>query len=112
MKELETITNGLDTLMYQPNSYGEFYCFTIYDTLKSDPDLYLNNLALAILPEYFQLVNEYHFELSLYNGNEKEIKKLTIRDVISLLEIFGFKYKNNKDAGEEQCMLYKLKLLK
>lgn len=110
--EKETITNGLDTLMYQPSNYDGSYCFTMHDTLKSEPDYYLSSLALAILPECFNLADEYNFELDSYNGDEKEIEKMTIRDVINILESLGFKYKNDKEAGDEQCMLYKLKLLK
>ncbi len=109
--DIANINNGLDTLMHQPNNFGEYMCFTFHDSLKSEPDLYLSNLTLGILPSYFDLVDEYNFEPNSYKQkNAEEIKNLTINDVIKILQNLGFKYKNDKNAGECQCMLHKLNI--
>lgn len=109
--DIKNITNGLDTPMSQPNSFGEYMCFTFHDSLKSEPDFYLSSLTLGILPSYFDLVDEYNFEPNSYHQkNPEEIKNLTIRDVIKILQDLGFKYKNDKNAGEYQCMLHKLNI--
>lgn len=109
--DIKNITNGLDTLMYQPNRFGEYMCFTFHDSLKSEPDFYLSSLTLGILPSYFDLVDEYNFEPNSYKQkNPEEINNLTIRDVIKILQDLGFKYKNDKNAGECQCMLHKLNI--
>lgn len=107
------ITNGLQTPMLRKRGdYGtESFCFTFNDSLDSDPDLYLSDILKKIIPSYFDKVDEYNFEINVYDKKTpKNIKEMTIENVINILEDLGFKYKNNSEYGDEQCMLFKLGL--
>ncbi len=96
------------------DGFNECFCICFYDSLNSEPDLYLTDIVKELVPEYFDKVDEYFYELDWFNKkNENEILNLTIKDVIEILEKHGFKYKNNKDFDEEEwCMLKKLNLKK
>lgn len=106
------ITNGLQTPMVRKGDYGtESFCFTFNDSLDSDPDLYLSDILKKIIPSYFDKVDEYNFEIDIYDKKTpKNVKEITIEDVINIMEDLGFKYKNNSEYGDEQCMLFKLGL--
>ncbi len=112
---IEFINNGLNTKMIRTSDgFNECFCICFYDSLNSEPDLYLTDIVKELVPEYFDKVDEYFYELDWFNKkNENEILNLTIKDVIEILEKHGFKYKNNKDFDEEEwCMLKKLNLKK
>lgn len=103
------VTNGLDTPMLGNNGFrgsSTSFCLMFYDSLGSEPDLYVSDILKEILPEYMDKVDEYHFELD----TSEFTKKLTINDMISLLDHLGFKYKNNPEMDGEECMLVKLNL--
>lgn len=114
--ETAYVTNGLKTPMIGNNSTarGEScFCILFYDSLDSDPDLYVSDILRGILPEYFDKMDEYHFELTTFDLSDETIEKLkalTIEEMIAFLEGLGFKYKNNPDMGDEECMLSKLGL--
>lgn len=100
----EFIVNGLDT----PMIFGkESLCVLFYDSLDSEPDLLVSHILEEILPEYFNKVDEYHFEISF----NEITKDMTIREMIALLEHYGFTYKNNTEYLDPNgCMLKKLNL--
>lgn len=115
--ETSYVTNGLNTPMIGNNSMvGDESCFCIlfYDSLDSEPDLYVSDILRGILPEYFDKVDEHHFELTTFDLDDEtvaKLKNLTIQEMITFLEGLGFRYKNNPDMGDEECMLSKLKLM-
>jgi hypothetical protein len=102
------IVNGLDTPMIRKGEFRkESLCVIFYDSVDSEPDLLVSHILEEILPEYFHKVDEYHFEVSLNEITEE----LTIKDMIALLENYGFTYKNNTEYLDTNgCMLKKLNL--
>jgi hypothetical protein len=98
------IVNGLDT----PMIFGkETLCVIFYDSVDSEPDLLVSHILEGILPEYFHKVDEYHFEIKL----NEITKNLTIRDMIALLEHYGFTYKSSTEYLDTNgCILKKLNL--
>lgn len=105
--DISTLSQGVDTLML--NSQEESYCLFFYDKFKSDLDCGITDILKGILPDYFDKVDEYHFEINTFEQDNKEIlRKLTIKDVISMMEDLGFKYKSENEYSEEGCMLKKL----
>jgi uncharacterized protein YqfB (UPF0267 family) len=107
--EAKYVVNGLDTPMIGNNGFrgsSTSFCIWFYDSLDSEPDLYVSDILNEVLPSYFDKVDEYHFEID----ETSFTKTLTIKDMIELLEHFGFRYKNHPEAGEEGCMLKKLNL--
>lgn len=98
------IVNGLDT----PMIFGkETLCVIFYDSVDSEPDLLVSHILEGILPEYFHKVDEYHFEIKL----NEITRNLTIRDMIALLEYYGFTYKSSTEYLDTNgCMLKKLNL--
>jgi len=106
--ETRYIKDGLNTPMIGDNEYTSNASFNLwfYDSLNSEPDFYVSDILRGILPEYMDKVDEYHFELD----RTPFTKNLTIGDVIVLLEHMGFRYKNDPEWGDCQCMLAKLNL--
>ena len=107
--EIQYVVNGLDTPMIGNNGFhgsSTSFCIWFYDSLDSEPDLYVSDILNEVLPSYFDKVDEYHFEID----ETSFTKTMTIKYMIELLEHLGFKYKNHPEAGEEGCMLAKLNL--
>lgn len=106
--ETRSITNGLDTPMLIDGKYGkESLCIIFYDSLDSEPDLYISDILREILPDYFDKVDEYHFEID----TNEYTKKLSINGMIELLQHYGFTYKNSTEYMDvEGCILAKLNL--
>ena len=107
--EAKFIVNGLDTPMIGNNGFRgseSTFCIWFYDSLDSEPDLYVSDILQEMLPDYFDKIDEYHFEIRTNDYT----KKLSIKDMIDLLEHLGYKYKDKPEALEESCMLSKLKL--
>jgi signal recognition particle subunit SEC65 len=52
-------------------------------------------------------MDEYHYQLKETSAT----KKISIQDMIKILEDLGFKYKNESDWEDNECMLAKLKLI-
>jgi len=102
------IVNGLDTPIIRKGEFGkESLCVIFYDSVDSEPDLLVSHILEEILPEYFHKVDEYHFEVSLNDIT----KELTIKDMIELLENYGFTYKSSTEYLDTNgCMLKKLNL--
>jgi hypothetical protein len=99
------ITNGLDTPMLIDGK--DSLCIVFYDSLDSEPDLYVSDILKEILPEYFDKVDEYHFEVD----SNDFTKKLSITDMLELLQHYGFTYKNSTEYLDTNgCMLKKLNL--
>lgn len=98
--EIDTVDQGINTLMIKEH---HSYCINFYDNTESDPDLYLTDILRAILPEFFDKVDEYHFEIEAYSKNNS-INSMTIKNTINLLEDLGFSY-NPKSRYDEECML-------
>ena len=105
--ELNYVTNGLDTLMIT-NASGELesFCFVFMDCFNTDLDLYVSDILMDMVPTYLDKMDEYHYQLI----ENSTTRKITIRDMIKILEDLGFTYKNNADWEDNQCMLAKLKL--
>lgn len=107
--EAKFIVNGLDTPMIGNNGFKgskSSFCIWFYDSLDSEPDLYVSDILQEMLPDYFDKIDEYHFEIRTNDYT----KKLSIKDMIDVLEHLGYKYKDKPEALEESCMLSKLKL--
>lgn len=106
--ETRYVKDGLNTLMIGDNEYTSNASFNLwfYDSLNSEPDLYVSDILRGILPDYIDKVDEYHFELN----TTPFTKTLTIGDIIVLLEHLGFRYKNDPEWEDQQCMLVKLNL--
>lgn len=106
--DVDAITHGLDTPMIRKGEFGkESLCVIFYDNVDSEPDLLVSHILEGILPEYFHKIDEYHFEISL----NEITKDITIRDMIALLEHYGFTYKNSTEYMDTNgCMLKKLNL--
>lgn len=99
------ITNGLDTPML--NKKHESLCIIFYDSLDSEPDYYISDILQEILPDYFDKIDEYHFVI----GSNDFTKKLSINDMIELLQHYGFTYKNTTEyLDSDGCILAKLNL--
>jgi hypothetical protein len=99
------ITKGLDTPILIDGK--DSLCIVFYDSLDSEPDLYVSDILKEILPEYFDKVDEYHFEVD----SNDFTKKLSITDMIELLQHYGFTYKNSTEYLDTNgCMLKKLNL--
>jgi len=98
--DINSVVQDINTLMI--NDHHSF-CINFYDKTESEPDLYLTDILRAILPEYFEKVDEYHFEIDAYTEN-KNINSMTIKDTIDLLEDLGFSYQP-KSIYDEVCML-------
>lgn len=98
--EIDTVDQGINTLMIKDH---HSYCINFYDNTESEPDLYLTDILRAILPDFFDKVDEYHFEIDAYSKNNT-INSMTIKDTITLLEDLGFVYKP-KSRYDEVCML-------
>jgi hypothetical protein len=99
------ITKGLDTPMLIDGR--DSLCIVFYDSLDSEPDLYVSDILKEILPEYFDKVDEYHFEVD----SNDFTKKLSITDMIELLQHYGFTYKNSTEYLDTNgCMLKKLNI--
>lgn len=104
--DVSTLSQGIDTLFLNGE---ESYCLFFYDKFKSDLDCGITDILQGILPDYFDKVDEYHFEINAFEqDNEEVLRKLTIKDVITLLQNLGFKYKSENEYNEEGCMLKKL----
>lgn len=105
--ELNYVTNGLDTMMIT-NASGELesFCFIFMDCFNSDPDLYVSDILMDMIPTYLDKMDEYHYQLKETSAT----KKISIRDMIKILEDLGFHYKNEVDWEDNECMLAKLKL--
>lgn len=104
--DVATLSQGIDTLMLNGE---ESYCLFFYDKFKSDLDCGITDILRGILPDYFDKVDEYHFEINAFKQeNEDLLRKLTIKDVIKMMEDLGFKYKSENEYSEEGCMLKKL----
>lgn len=105
--ELNYVTNGLDTLMIT-NASGELesFCFVFIDCFNTDLDLYVSDILMDMVPTYLDKMDEYHYQLRETSAT----KKISIRDMIKILEDLGFKYKNNAEWEDNQCMLAKLKI--
>ena len=105
--ELDYVTNGLDTLMISKAS-GEFesFCFIFIDCFNTDLGLYVSDILTDMLPDYLDKMDEDNYQLR----ESSKTRKITIREMIEILEDLGFKYKNKADWEDNQCMLAKLKL--
>lgn len=105
--ELNYVTNGLDTLMIT-NASGELesFCFVFIDCFNTDLDLYVSDILMDMVPTYLDKMDEYHYQLKETTAT----RKISIRDMIKILEDLGFKYKNKADWEDNECMLAKLKL--
>lgn len=107
--DMDTVTNGLDTPMLRDDKYGPLsYGIFFHNSLKSDPELYLDEIVTVIIPKFFEKVDENIFEINPKKAN----KDITINDVIKLFDSLGFSYKSCPEFyGEEHdCMLKQLKL--
>lgn len=99
--DMDSVTNGLDTPMLRDDKYGPLsYGIFFHNSLKSDPELYLDEIVTVIIPKFF--------EMRLNNQN----KDMTINDVIKLFDSLGFSYKNCPEfyGDEDDCMLKHLNL--
>lgn len=105
--ELDYVTNGLDTLMIS-NASGdlESFCFIFIDCFNTDLGLYVSDIVTDMLPDYLDKMDEDNYQLI----ENSQTRKITIREMIKILEDLGFKYKNNAEWEDNQCMLAKLKL--
>lgn len=107
--EIESITNGLDTPMFREGKYGTLtYGVFFHDSLKTDPELYFDEIVRVILPNYLNKVDENIFEMEKNKIN----KDMTIGDFVSMLDNLGFSHKNCEwfFGKEDDCMLHQLKL--
>lgn len=105
--ELDYVTNGLDTLMIS-NASGDFesFCFIFIDCFNTDLGLYVSDILTDMLPDYLDKMDEDNYQLT----ENIQTRRITIREMIKILEDLGFKYKNHAEWGDNQCMLAKLKL--
>jgi hypothetical protein len=107
--DMDTVTNGLDTPMFRSDKYGPLtYGIFFHNSLKSDPELYLDEIVKVIIPKFFEKVDENIFEMRPNNQN----KDMTINDVIKLFDSLGFSYKSCPEfyGDEDDCMLKHLNL--
>ena len=107
--DIDSVINGIDTPMFRNGKYGTLtYGVFFHDSLKSDPELYLDEIVRVIIPKYFEKVDENIFEMKFNN----QTKDMTINDVIKLFDSLGFSYKSCPEFyGEEyDCMLKHLNL--
>jgi hypothetical protein len=107
--DMDSVTNGLDTPMFRSGKYGPLtYGIFFHNSLKSDPELYLDEIVKVIIPKFFEKVDENIFEMRPNNQN----KDMTINDVIKLFDSLGFSYKSCPEfyGDEDDCMLKHLNL--
>jgi hypothetical protein len=107
--DMDSVTNGLDTPMFRSGKYGtQCYGIFFHNSLKSDPELYLDEIVRVIIPKFFEKVDENIFEMT----PNKQNKDMTINDVITLFDSLGFSYKSCPEfyGDEDDCMLKHLNL--
>lgn len=96
--------DGADTLIKHPENGSFNFVFVAFDE-RFEPDHYSSDLLIDLLPKYFDVCDEYHFEFTDYDMPNAP-KDLTIKDVYKYLLSLGFTYKaeGNYNQENEPCL--------